>query len=161
MRKGLATIVPLDLLSLFPWQSVEMMVCGKAEIDVDLLKQCTTYDGCNESDEHVHFFWEVLNSFNTEERQALVKFTWGRSRLPLTADDFPEKFTISTFNQSPADQYYPVAHTCFFSLELPRYTSKKIMRRKLLYAIFNCLEIDGDETGPGAEAAAFGMEEEF
>eukprot|EP00605_Chrysophyceae_sp_TOSAG23-4_P001032 GSChrysophyteH1.ASY1.ANO1.1134.1 assembled CDS len=161
VRKGLATIVPLDLLSLFPWQSVEMMVCGKAEIDVDLLKQCTTYDGCNESDEHVHFFWEVLNSFNTEERQALVKFTWGRSRLPLTADDFPEKFTISTFNQSPADQYYPVAHTCFFSLELPRYTSKKIMRRKLLYAIFNCLEIDGDETGPGAEAAAFGMEEEF
>ncbi len=161
VRRGMATIIPLDMLSLFTWEGVERMVCGNAEVDVELLKRCTRYEGCSSNDPHVKFFWEVINEFNTEERQALIKFTWGRSRLPLTAEDFHEKFTITTFNHSPADQYYPVAHTCFFSLELPRYSSKKIMKKKLLYAIFNCLEIDGDETGPGAEAAALGWENDM
>ena len=58
------------------------------------------------------------------------------------------------------DQYYPVSHTCFFTLELPRYSTKKIMREKLPYAIFNCLSIDADETGEGEEAAELGWAEE-
>ena len=32
-------------------------------------------------------------------------------------------------------RYLPRAHTCFFSLELPRYTSKDTLRSKLLTAI--------------------------
>ena len=70
------------------------MVCGIAEVDVSLLRKCTNYEGCDAEDRHVKYFWKVLNGFNTEERQALVKFTWGRSRLPLTVDDFKERFTI-------------------------------------------------------------------
>jgi HECT-domain (ubiquitin-transferase) len=31
-----------------------------------------------------------------------------------------------------------VAHTCFFSLELPAYSSLEVMTKKLLYAIYNC-----------------------
>lgn len=45
---------------------------------------------------------------------------------------------------STPDAYLPKAHTCFFSLNLPKYTSDKVMREKLLYAIFNCQEMDGD-----------------
>ena len=160
VRRGLATIVPLDTFNLYPWERVERMVCGKAEVDIDLLKSCTSYDGCRAGDKHIELFWEVLRGFNTEERQALIKFTWGRSRLPLTKEDFHEKFTLTNFHKEPADMYYPVAHTCFFSLELPRYSSKKIMKEKLLYAIFNCLAIDGDETGPGADAAQMGWEDD-
>jgi E3 ubiquitin-protein ligase HERC4 len=33
------------------------------------------------------------------------------------------------------DSYYPVAHTCFNLLDLPQYTSKEILREKLLLAI--------------------------
>lgn len=32
--------------------------------------------------------------------------------------------------------------TCFFSLELPKYTNEDSMRNKFLYAIKNCLSID-------------------
>ena len=38
----------------------------------------------------------------------------------------------------------PVAHTCFFSIELPKYSSYEILRDKLKYAITNCQAIDTD-----------------
>lgn len=43
-----------------------------------------------------------------------------------------------------ADIMLPVAHTCFFSIELPRYTSYEILRDKLRYAFTNCQAIDTD-----------------
>jgi hypothetical protein len=42
------------------------------------------------------------------------------------------------------DQYLPKAHTCFFSINLPKYSTKQLMRDKLMYAIFNCTEMDAD-----------------
>ena len=45
--------------------------------------------------------------------------------------------------------HFPVAHTCFFSLEWPKYTSKEAAHAKLLYAIRNCRAIDADNTAEG------------
>ena len=42
------------------------------------------------------------------------------------------------------DKFLPKAHTCFFSLNLPSYSSDKVMKEKLLYAIYNCIEMDAD-----------------
>ena len=81
-----------------------------------------------------------------------LRFTWGRSRLPLNSAAFTQNFKLLSFSRSPADQYYPVAHTCFFQLELPQYSSPAIMRDKLRYAIYNCTAIDGDDTGVGMAA---------
>lgn len=57
------------------------------------------------------------------------RFAWGRSRLPLSAEQFNQPFKIQAFARAPADAYLPVAHTCFFSLELPRYSSREVCRR--------------------------------
>lgn len=54
------------------------------------------------------------------------RFAWGRSRLPLSAEQFHQPFKIQAFTRAPADAYLPVAHTCFFSLELPRYSSQQV-----------------------------------
>lgn len=40
-----------------------------------------------------------------------------------------------------SDEVLPLSHTCFFQLELPRYSSKEVLHRKLLYAITECREI--------------------
>lgn len=42
------------------------------------------------------------------------------------------------------DGYLPKAHTCFFSLNLPKYTSDEVMRTKIRYAIVHCVEMDAD-----------------
>eukprot|EP01041_Mallomonas_annulata_P000211 gene211-380_t len=159
VRRGLATMVPIRLLSLFTWDQLEMMVCGVAEVDIRLLQKVTDYSSCSTNDEHVKFFWQTLEEFNTDERSMFLRFTWGRSRLPLTAEGFSQRFKLQGFGKSPPDNYFPVAHTCFFSLELPRYSSFDIMKDKLRYAIYNCQAIDGDDTSLGMQAAAMGWEE--
>lgn len=99
-----------------------------------------------------------MQEFDNEERAALIRFVWGRSRLPLKAGDFTQRFKLQNFARSPADAYLPVSHTCFFSLELPNYSSIQVMKDKLRYAIFNCQAIDGDGVN-GATASALHWEE--
>lgn len=48
------------------------------------------------------------------------------------------------FKESNEDSLLPTSHTCFFQLELPMYSSKEILREKLLYAITEGVEIDID-----------------
>lgn len=52
------------------------------------------------------------------------------------------------------DAWLPTAHTCFFSLHLPRYSSDAVLRRQLLYAITHCLALDADFRLTEAEAGA-------
>lgn len=145
---------------MYRWDELEEMVCGRPDIDIKLLESITEYSSCESSQPHVRFFWKALEEFNNEERSAFIRFSWGRSRLPLTAAGFTQRFKLQNFDRHPADNYFPVAHTCFFSLELPRYTTLDIMKDKLRYAIFNCQAIDGDETATGMAVAAMGWEDE-
>ena len=38
IKRGLETIIPLPLISIFTWQELEVMLCGRPEIDIALLK---------------------------------------------------------------------------------------------------------------------------
>lgn len=167
VRRGMAKVVPAKLLSLFTGAELETMVCGTPEVDVDLLQRCTEYSGCNSSDTHVEWFWNVLRSFTHEERSAFLRFVWGRARLPANDKEFPQLFKLQSFSMPSSssasrrrrgiDDFLPVSHTCFFSLELPAYTSEAVLREKLRYAIYNCQEIDGD--GDSVAANQLGWEE--
>lgn len=161
--RGLAQMLPIDLLALFTWQQLEVLVCGNPDIDIQLLREKTIYSGnVRETDPHIQMFWRVIESFSAQDRREFLQFVWGRSRLPTTKVGFgKDAFKISdhtaailaqnamplTYGTSMIhDQYLPVAHTCFFALELPRYSSDAIMSDKLLYAIHNCKTIDADTT---------------
>jgi len=144
IRRGLATIVPIPLLPLFTWQELEMMVCGKREIKIDYLRANTRYRSpVQESDPHIQMMWQVLESLSHDERQLFLRFVWGQSRLPYNPADFHQKFEI-TAAALDSDAALPCGHTCFFSLELPRYSKPEVMKSKILYAINNCRSIDTD-----------------
>lgn len=119
-------------------------------------------------DPHIAAFWQALRAFTPVQRRQFLRFVWARSRLPATPGEFKQKFKI----QSPAadetavepDKHLPKAHTCFFSLSLPRYSNaqaralpappaplrvltrprSQVLRERLLYAIANCQEMDAD-----------------
>lgn len=154
IARGLATQVPRHLLSLFTWQELELMVCGRTTVDLALLKSCTVYgERVSASDLTIRYFWSALESFSEAERVMYLRFVWGRSRLPLTAAGFTRKHKISYLLKDRPDSYLPVAHTCFLSLDLPRYSSKTVLREKLLYAITHCQAIDADDTTAARQSA--------
>ena len=165
IRRGLATVVPQRMLVLFTWEELELMVCGRPRIDLQLLKEMTVYVGCTDSDPHIQAFWRVLNSFSEETRSLYLRFVWGRSRLPASKHTWGETpHKISSFEASlrsgvvDVDSLLPRSHTCYFSLDLPKYSSEDVLRRKLLFAIENCTEIDADQTTTGNRSAALGFD---
>lgn len=179
-----------------------------------------------EGDRVVGWFWQVLESFNTTERQQFLRFVWGRSRLPpphtaweqefeitrktigraeleayqsarlsgsrplrrgeASSSDGPPTVILSSndsagareekerLRQTLVDQLLPQSHTCFFQvgleakqflrdsafrtkaplapspvcmqIDLPPYSSRVVMKEKLLYAITEGIAIDTDNT---------------
>lgn len=149
VRDGLASVVPACALRLLTWEELEWCVCGRGDVDVDLLRACTEYDDdVGPDDPHIARFWKVLRAFSAEERRRFLRFVWARSRLPPTAEEFTQKFKIQApVGDGPRarpDTYLPKAHTCFFSLNLPRYSTEAIMKLQLLYAVNNCQDMDAD-----------------
>jgi hypothetical protein len=149
IRKGMSAVIPLNQLYMFSWKQVETLVCGAADINVEILKSKTSYSGLSESDPQVKFFWEVLTEMSPKERSLFLRFVWGRSRLPSGKDFKNFSMTNKSVSGNP-DQYLPVSHTCFFTLDLPPYTTKEVLHDKIVYAITHCQAIDLDRSA-GAE----------
>ena len=71
-------------------------------------------------------FWKVMEGLDNKDRSQFLRFTWGRSRLPHK-DNWPRPFKLVARNYG--DDMLPLAHTCFFELELPQYSTDQILRK--------------------------------
>ncbi|CAM9566855.1 unnamed protein product [Choristocarpus tenellus] len=144
--RGLASVLPVELLVLFTAAEVEALFCGVPEVDVDLLQRATEYDGVGPTEPHVLYFWQALRRMDSEERSAFVNFCSGRSRLPGSAAEFAMNFKLTAPHRDydKPDNYLPIAQTCFFSLALPKYSSADMCLEKLRYAIKNADLMDAD-----------------
>ena len=112
---------------------LEQLMAGHECIDLDAWRKCAVYeDGYQRGSQNILRFWEVLESFNAQERSQLLTFVRGSSALP--ADGFNElEFIIRRVSGGPGR--LPEAHTCEFSLDLPEYDSTEQLAAKLRVAI--------------------------
>jgi E3 ubiquitin-protein ligase HERC2 len=147
IRKGLSAIIPMHLLNYFNWKQLETKICGTQDVDVDILMEKTDYD-IDRNAPVVALFWEVMREMTPQERSLFLRFVWGRSRLPQ-GRNFKNFKLASCSVSGPVDNYLPVAHTCFFQLDLPAYTTKEICRDKIVYAVTHCQAIDLDRAPQG------------
>ena len=130
IRRGMDSVVPLRVLQIFTWQQLEVLVSGDPRIDIELWKNSTDSSGV--SGKLSALFWKVMESLTATEQSGFIRFAWGRSRLP-PASDFTTKMKLTRLGTPGAR--LPVAHTCFFSVELPEYGTEEEMRTGLLTAI--------------------------
>lgn len=147
MREGFELVFPMSILGILNWKDIEERVRGPNEISVEALKSIAYYSCCSSSDEYVERFWRVFSDFTNEERSKFLKFVWGRSRLPPQERLRDQNFTIYLMDASRFSDHnkqFPCAHTCGFTLDLPRYTTDEACKSKILYAITMCGEIDTD-----------------
>lgn len=82
IKRGISKIIPASLLNIVTSKELEVWVCGRNIIDVELLKRHTQYGGQNEGNYNensplIKMFWKFLNSLNEYEKQRFIKFCWG------------------------------------------------------------------------------------
>lgn len=106
-------IVPVPLLSLLTARQLEQMVCGLAEISVEVLKKVVRYREVEEQQQLVQWFWQTLDEFSNEERMLFMRFVSGRSRLPANTADISQRFQIMKVDRvrdtcvPPLDVFFP------------------------------------------------------
>ncbi|KAK0552912.1 hypothetical protein OC846_001491 [Tilletia horrida] len=135
---GFTELIPQDLINVFDERELELLIGGMSEIDVDDWKRFTDYRGFTEQDEVVQWFWQTVRAWPPERKSRLLQFATGTSRIPvngfkdLQGSDGPRRFTIEKSGEVTA---LPKSHTCFNRIDLPPYSSKEDLERKLIIAV--------------------------
>ena len=94
--QGLFEVVPRELLSVFDYQELELLLCGLPDINVQQWSHYTKYEGEFEDQGGGHpvcqWFWQVVTDFSQEDRARLLQFATGTSRVP--AQGFRVRFRL-------------------------------------------------------------------
>lgn len=129
--RGFYEVVPTDLLSVFDYQELDLLLCGIPEISVEDWRRHTEYLGIyHENHRNIKWFWNFVEGCGPEERARLLQFITGASRLPpqgfkalISNDGNHRRFNIQSIGRK--DSIYPRSHTCFNKLDLPLYSSQE------------------------------------
>ncbi|KIJ59650.1 hypothetical protein HYDPIDRAFT_32985 [Hydnomerulius pinastri MD-312] len=134
--EGLSEMIDPKWLRMFNQQELQILLGGvNAPVDLEDLRQHTNYGGLYDNDEPtIQAFWKVMDGFDQEQRRAFLRFVTSCSRPPLLG--FKQLNPNFAIRDAGSDEHrLPTSSTCVNLLKLPRYTSEKVLREKLIQAI--------------------------
>ena len=149
--EGLYSVVPFEALLLLSARELELTLCGIPVVPVDDWRKSALYAGKfqDEGEKHpvVHFFWDVVASWDNEKRAKLLQWCTGSSKVPVQGfdslqgrDGTTRRFTLTSLELSQA--IYPRAHTCFNRIDLPLYKTKDDLKEALDFVLTNAIAHD-------------------
>jgi hypothetical protein len=74
-REGLMNVLPVELFPIFTSHELESLICGSSQIDMNLIKKFTEYEGFEGNSSFIGEFWEVLNEMTDEEKTLFLRYT--------------------------------------------------------------------------------------
>jgi HECT-domain (ubiquitin-transferase) len=86
--------------------------------------------------ELIDWFWSIVRELSTEYKRRLLTFVTATDRIPVSGLE-SVTFKIQRNGVAIDDKRLPGSHTCYQTLMLPPYSSKEIMREKLMIALDN------------------------
>lgn len=137
--RGLWEVVDKSWLRIFNEPELQVLISGPSDggVDVADMRSNTRYaGGFTGLDRTVNRFWKVVDSFNNDQQGMLLRFVTSCERPPpLGFASMNPPFTIQRVGIMRDGDKLPTASTCFNTLKLPTYSSEKVLRQRLLYAI--------------------------
>jgi ubiquitin-protein ligase E3 C len=141
--QGLSTMIQPSWLNMFNQTELQTLVSGtRTSIDITDLRRNTQYGGVyqigDDGLEHptMQMFWETLEEMDDSERRAVLKFVTSTPRAPLLG--FGSLRPPFSIRDSGGDQTrLPSTSTCVNLLKLPIYRDRRLLKDKLLTAVFS------------------------
>lgn len=136
-HRGFKLVLDDEATKMFVWQELKQLICGSDDLDMHELERGARYDS-NYSAEHptVRLLWEVVHSFDDEQKRRFLRFATGSDRAPI-GGLYNIRLVIVWQAWSADAPRLPSAHTCFSQLILPAYPDKETLQQKLLLAMEN------------------------
>lgn len=139
--RGLGQIIKPTWLNMFNQSELQTLIGGdSSELDIDDLHRHTYYGGVYQIGEDglehptIINFWQVMKELDDSERRKVLKYVTSTPRAPLLGfKELNPRFSIRDAGRD--ESRLPSTSTCVNLLKLPRYSSKQILREKLIYAV--------------------------
>ncbi|KAL9851152.1 putative E3 ubiquitin-protein ligase HERC4 isoform 1-T1 [Geothlypis trichas] len=119
---------------MFSPEELQVLLQGHPTFDWHLLEKNVIYAHYTKSDQTIRNFWTVFHELPEEKKKMFLVFLSGSDRISGYGLE-PFRFRIADPQNENPDENSPYANTCSLTLFLPRYSRKKILKKKLLYAI--------------------------
>ncbi|KAG5892960.1 hypothetical protein JTB14_015007 [Gonioctena quinquepunctata] len=138
IRTGVFDVLPEGSLDGLTAEDLRLLLNGVGDINVTVLISYTSFnDESGENSERLvkfkRWLWSIVEKMTHVERQDLVYFWTGSPALPASEDGFQPMPSVTI---RPADDaHLPTANTCISRLYIPLYSSRTVLRQKLLLAI--------------------------
>ena len=139
IKSGFDVVFPSEVARVLVWEDVEQKIRGD-QFNIEKLKEITDYSGLSEGDEHASKFWKILKHFSPEEQTRYLRCVSGRARLP------PEPRLRELRHQlylreedyfSNHDENDVEINPDRFRIQLNRFSSESIMKKKIMKAIIH------------------------
>lgn len=138
IKLGVFDVIPSNSLEGLTAEDLRLLLNGVGDINVQTLISYTSFnDESGENNDKVQrfkrWFWSVVEKMNNQERQDMVYFWTSSPALPASEEGFQPMPSITI---RPADDdHLPTANTCISRLYIPLYSSKVVLRSKIILAI--------------------------
>ncbi|ELA42478.1 uncharacterized protein VICG_00577 [Vittaforma corneae ATCC 50505] len=129
---GFYSIINFENVKKFQPHELEKILMGVDDLDFELIKKTTTYNGYEPKDEIIEHFWEFFYEMCSRKKKRLIQFITGNDRLPVGGSTALNLIIMK--NGCDTDRL-PSSQTCFNTLLLPEYSSREKLRDKLGKAI--------------------------
>ena len=145
---GVYEVIPYGHLSFLSTEELSHIFRGESLIDVALLRAATSYtpaESISESNILIRWFWQIVGEFSEELKQNLLRFVSGSPFVPVhgfAGLHANRKWLLISVEDGLAMDSLPKAQVCFTQLRMPRYSSRDIMRERLVYAIRNAISLE-------------------
>ncbi|KAH0790386.1 E3 ubiquitin-protein ligase UPL4-like isoform X2 [Histomonas meleagridis] len=140
---GFNKIIQFDALRIFNGEEICNLIQGEVpRINEKDLENVEVSYGYTKDSKQVKMLFDIILEMSNEEQELFIKFVTGSNRLPVGGlKNLNPKLVIAkrlpAEGQSP-DDTLPSVMTCTNYFKIPEYSSKEIMKEKLLIAIKEC-----------------------
>lgn len=139
LKRGLLDVIPSYHLESLTAEDLRLLLNGAGDINVQQLTSYTFFsdetggEGQDKLAKFKKWFWSVVESMTSKQKQDLLYFWTSSPAMPASAEGFQPMPSVTV---KPAnDHQLPTANTCISRLYVPLYSSKTILRSKFLLAI--------------------------
>eukprot|EP00045_Choanoeca_perplexa_P011335 m.119585 g.119585 ORF g.119585 m.119585 type:complete len:725 (-) comp15598_c0_seq3:912-3086(-) len=133
-RQGFLTVAGGRVLKLVTPQDLKLLLCGVSELNFLQLKAGAVYEDYTADHPTIQMFWNVVLSFDEEEKRLFLAFVTGSDREPISG---LASIKLCVQRNGLDSDRLPTSLTCFSRLLLPEYTTQDRLEDRLKLAIHN------------------------
>lgn len=133
-KAGFFTCIDRRSITLFDANTLQSLIEGVQEIDINELRRVARYTGFEPAERQMRDFWSIVKKFDVPQKKKLLEFVTASDRVPVGG---MRNLQFRLQKNGVNDSQLPSSYTCFGVLVMPEYSSREVLREKLIMALEN------------------------